>query len=80
MYWALDIKVMFFILQINLPHFVSERYSHSLSVFTVGSNCIWIVVTGGAVEYRKLTKDGVQQYQGKLVSQHNNTMIIELGK
>ena len=71
---------MFLILQINLPHSVSERYFHSLSVFTVGSNCIWIVVTGGAVEYRKLTIDVVQKYQYLAVSQHNNTMIIELGK
>ena len=71
---------MFFILQINLPHSVSERYGHSLSVFTVGSNCVWIVVTGGAVESCILTIDGVQQYQGTLVSQHNITMITELGK
>ena len=71
---------MFFILQINLPHSVSKRYSQSLSVFTVGSNCVWIVVTGGFVESRKLTIDGVQKYQVTLVSQHNNTMIIELGK
>ena len=71
---------MFLILQINLPHSVSERCDYSLSVFTVGSNCVWIVVTGGAVEYRKLTIDGVQKYQVILVSQHNNTTIIELGK
>ena len=71
---------MFFILQINLPHSVSERYFHSLSVFTVGSNCVWIVVTGGFIEAHKLTIDGVLKYQNILVSQHNNTMIIELGK
>ena len=71
---------MHFILQINLPHSVSERYSHSLSVFTVGSNCVWIVVTGGAVEAHILTIDGVRRYQGTFVSQHNITMIIELGK
>ena len=71
---------MFFILQINLPHSVSERFHHSLSVFTVGSNCVWIVVTGGAVKYRKLTIDGIQKYRSTFVSQHNNTMIIELGK
>ena len=71
---------MFFILQINLPHSVSKRSNHSLSVFTVGSNCVWIVVTGGIVGPRQLTIDGVQQYQYTAVSQHNNTMIIELGK
>ena len=71
---------MFFILQINLPHSVSERCHHSFSVFAVGSNCVWIVVTGGMTESRILTIDDVQKYQGTLVSQHNITMIIELGK
>ena len=71
---------MFFILQINLPHSVSERYDHSLSVFTVGSNCVWIVVTGGAVLGNPLIVDGLNWYYDTPVSQHNNTMIIELGK
>ena len=71
---------MFFILQINLPHSVSKRFAHSLSVFTVGSNCVWIVVTGGVVESHILTIDGVQKYQDTAVPQHNITMIIELGK
>ena len=29
-----------YILQIDLPHSVSDRYDHSLSVFTVGLNCV----------------------------------------
>ena len=71
---------MYFILQINLPRSVSERFAHSLSVFTVGSKCVWIVATGGGVGARQLTIDGIQQYRSAFVSQHNNTMIIELGK
>ena len=69
-----------YILQINLPHFVSERCLHSLSVFTVGLNCVWIVVTGGCAERHKETIDGVAQYSGTYVSHPNIAMVIELGK
>ena len=70
-----------YILQINLPRFVSERYAHSLSVFTVGLNCVWIVVTGGCVERYKKTIDGVVvEYSGTCVSHPNIAMVIELGK
>ena len=69
-----------YILQINLPQSVSERYLHSLSVYTVGLNCVWIVVTGGCVEQRKETIDGVVQYRGTYVSHPNIAMVIELGK
>ena len=70
----------FLLLQITLPHSVSERYDHSLSVFTVGLNCVWIVVTGGGTELCKLMVDGAQRYESTLISQPNNTMIIELRK
>ena len=70
-----------YILQINLPLFVSERYSHSLSVYTVGLlNCVWIVVKGGCVERRKETIDGVVQYIDTYVSHPNIALVIELGK
>ena len=69
-----------YILQINLPQSVSERYFHSLSVYTVGLNCVWIVVTGGCVERHKETIDGVVEYSGTYVSHPNITMVIELGK
>ena len=68
------------ILQINLPQSVSERYFHSLSVYTVGLNCVWIVVTGGSVEEHKETIDGVEEYRGTYVSHPNIAMVIELGK
>ena len=68
------------ILQINLPQSVSERYGHSLSVYTVGLNCVWIVVTGGCVERYKETIDGVVEYSGTCVSHPNIAMVIELGK
>ena len=71
-----------YILQINLhTQSVSERYSHSLSVYTVGLNCVWIVVTGGCVErHKEITIDGVVQYSGTPVSHPNIAMVIELGK
>ena len=69
-----------YILQINLPHSVSGRYYHSLSVYTVGLNCVWIVVTGGCVERREETIDGVVQYRHTYVSHPNIAMVIELGK
>ena len=69
-----------YILQINLPQSVSERYYHSLSVYTVGLNCVWIVVTGGCVEHHKETIDGVVKYSDTPVSHPNIAMVIELGK
>ena len=69
-----------YILQINLPQSVSERYTHSLSVYTVGLNCVWIVVTGGFEERHTKTIDGVVQYRGTYVSHPNIAMVIELGK
>ena len=49
-----------------------------MSVFTVGLNCVWIIVTGGYVERRKETTDGVAEFRGTYVSQPNITMILEL--
>ena len=69
-----------YILQINLPQSVNERYSHSLSVFTVRLNCVWIVVTGGCAEHREETIDGVVKYSDSYVSHPNIAMVIELGK
>ena len=69
-----------YILQINLPQSVSERYYHSLSVYAVGLNCVWIVVTGGCVERHKQTIDGVVLYSDTPVSHPNIAMVIELGK
>ena len=69
-----------YILQINLPQSVSERYFHSLSVYTVGLNCVWIVVTGGCAERHKETIDGVVQYRDIYVSHPNIAMVIELGE
>ena len=66
------------ILQIDLPHFVSDRYDHSLSVFTVGLNCVWIVVTGGASEIKLQPLQ--QSMTPLLVPQPNITTTIELGK
>ena len=69
-----------YILQINLPQSVSERYLHSLSVYTVGLNCVWIVVTGGCVDPQEEIINGVVEYSGTPVSHPNIAMVIELGK
>ena len=69
-----------YILQINLPQSVSERFAHLLSVYTVGLNCVWIVVTGGFAERHKETIDGVVEYRDTYVSHPNIAMVIELGK
>ena len=72
--------MIFHILQINLPQSISKRYWHSMSVFTVGLNCVWIVVTGGCVELHTETIDGGVQYSSTLVSQPNINMTLELSK
>ena len=48
-----------------------------MSVFTVGLNCVWIVVTGGYVE---LPKETIDEYSYAWVSQPNINMTLELGK
>ena len=51
-----------------------------MSVFTVGLNCVWIVVTGGYVELHKETTDDEVEYSDAWVSQPNINMTLELGK
>ena len=58
-----------YMLQINLPDSVTERYAHSLSTFIMGPHCMWLIVVGGALQYR-----------GAFVTDPNRTMLIELGK
>ena len=67
-------------LQIDLPHSVSDRYDHSLSVFTVGLNCVWIVVTGGASEIKVHVQPLQHVTTPLFVSKPNITTIIELGE
>ena len=69
-----------YILQINLPQSVSERYFHSLSVYTVELNCVLIVVTGGCVEQRTIGVIDPVKYRDTPVSHPNIAIIIELGK
>ena len=64
-----DVSVCFYILQINLPESVCERYNHSVSAFVMGPYCVWLVVVGG-----KLKSGGAD------IAYPNVTMLIELGK
>ena len=65
------------ILQVNLPEFVSKRYDHSISVFTVGLNSVWIVVTGGGESRAQKSVRGLGDFY---VSQPNITIVVELSK
>ena len=71
---TLDIVTSVDILQVNLPEFVSKRYDHSMAVFTVGLNCVWIVVTGG---YVNRYED--EEFGDMFVTQPNITIIVKLG-
>ena len=64
-----DQLMFLYILQINLPYSVTERYGHSLSTFIMGPHCVWLIVVGGKL-----------QFQGADVTDPNITMLIELGK
>ena len=55
--------------QINLPDSVTERCFHSLSTYMMGPYCVWLVIIGGLLNL-----------DGTLVTDHNLTMLIELGK
>ncbi|XP_019859638.1 PREDICTED: U-box domain-containing protein 32-like [Amphimedon queenslandica] len=54
-------------IKLAVPHSVSERWSHSLSVFIMSLHCVWIITTGGAID-KRLT----------LVTNPNIVMITEL--
>ena len=64
-----DVSVCFYILQINLPESVCERYNHSVSAFVMGPYCVWSVVVGGKLKFG-----------GADIAYPNVTMLIELGK
>lgn len=64
-----DVSVCFYILQINLPESVCERYNHSVSAFLMGPYCVWLVVVGGRVKFG-----------GADITDPNVMMLVELGK
>ena len=43
--------IISFYQQLDVPHSVSKRLAHSLSVFIMSPHCVWIITVGGAVEY-----------------------------
>ena len=54
--------------QLDVPHSVSKRYAHSLSVFIMSPHCVWIITVGGGVDKKTLVKFP------------NTVMLTELGK
>ena len=62
-------KIISFYQQLDVPHSVSKRDSHSLSVFIMSPHCVWIITVGGAC-------DG----DSDTVKYPNTVMLTELGK
>uniref|UniRef100_A0A1X7T123 Uncharacterized protein n=1 Tax=Amphimedon queenslandica TaxID=400682 RepID=A0A1X7T123_AMPQE len=54
-------------IKLDVPHSVSKRYAHSLSVFIMSPHCVWIITTGGYVDKR-----------WTLVTNPNIVMLTEL--
>ncbi|XP_019857345.1 PREDICTED: probable serine/threonine-protein kinase drkD [Amphimedon queenslandica] len=52
-------------IKLDVPHSVSKRYGHSLSVFIMSPRCVWIVTAGG-------------YSRGTLVTNPNIVMLTEL--
>ena len=64
-----DIKLIIsFYKQLDVPHSVSKRCGHSLSVFIMSPHCVWIITVGGLVDTETL------------VTFPNIVMLTELGK
>ena len=40
--------MIYFYQQLDVPHSVSKRYDHSLSVFILSPHSVWIITVGGA--------------------------------
>ncbi|XP_019859999.1 PREDICTED: uncharacterized protein LOC109588267, partial [Amphimedon queenslandica] len=56
-------------IKLDVPHSVSKRWAHSLSVFIVSPHCVWMITAGGCVDKRQV-----------LVTNPNIVMITELGQ
>ena len=59
--------LIYFYYQLDVPHSVSKRSFHSLSVFIMSPHCVWVITVGGMVDY-------------KLVTNPNIVMLTELGQ
>ncbi|XP_019859375.1 PREDICTED: probable serine/threonine-protein kinase DDB_G0271682 [Amphimedon queenslandica] len=46
-------------IKLDVPHSVSKRFIHSLSVFLVSPRCVWIITVGGAVDNRSVTNPNI---------------------
>ena len=61
-----DKLLISFYQQLDVPHSVSKRHSHFLSVFIMSPQYVWIITVGGAVHFIN-------------VSFPNIVMLTELG-
>ena len=57
--------IISFYQQLDVPHSVSKRCAHSLSVFIMSPHCVWIITVGG--------------YDYGFISFPNIVMLTELG-
>ena len=55
---------------------MTDRADHSVSIFTVSDNCVWLLITGGYSCYRQVH---VVQVVAGYVTGPDAMMIVELG-
>ena len=55
---------------------MTNRSDHSVSIFTVSDNCVWVLITGGISNFRRLS---IAQGVGSFVTGPDAMMIVELG-
>ena len=58
----------YFTFQIHVSDSVSKRWCHSQSLVRMGPHCVWLILTGGVKKF------------GVHVTDHNATMLVEIGK
>ena len=46
--WVWSKLIISYHQQLDVPHSVSKRSAHSLSVFIMSPHCVWIITVGGA--------------------------------
>ncbi|XP_011406408.1 PREDICTED: uncharacterized protein LOC105314133 [Amphimedon queenslandica] len=62
-------------IKLDVPHSVSKRRSHSLSVFIMSPHCVWIITAGGAVMTETLVTNPNIVMLTELVLYDSNTFV-----
>ena len=55
---------------------MTNRADHSVSIFTLSDNCVWLLITGGDLNFRRLS---ITKVDGSFVTGPDSMMIVELG-